>query len=62
MALCPGVNMYYLKTSRKLEAKPEFLNLIIQDCECFERLQNVCYRSTHSCTNIKILAYFGLKN
>ena len=30
----------------------EFLKLIIQDCEFFERLQNLWYRSTHSCTNI----------
>ena len=30
----------------------EFLKLIIQDCEFFERLQNLQCRSTHSCTNI----------
>ena len=30
----------------------EFLKLIIHDCELFERLQNLWYRSTHSCTNI----------
>ena len=30
----------------------EFLNLIIHNCKFFERLQNVWYRSTHSCTNI----------
>ena len=29
--------------------------LIIQDCEFFERPQNLWYRSTHSCTNIYIL-------
>ena len=30
----------------------EFLNLLIHDCEFFERLQNLWYRSTYSCTNI----------
>ena len=30
----------------------EFLNLIIHNCKFFERLQNVWYRWTHSCTNI----------
>ena len=29
----------------------EFLNLIIHDWEFFEWLQNLRYRSTHSCTN-----------
>ena len=54
--------MYYLKNEPKTRGEAGVLNLIIQDCECFERLQNLCYRSTHSCTNIKILGYFGLKN
>ena len=30
----------------------EFLNLIIHDCEFYEQLQNLRYRSTHSCTKI----------
>ena len=39
-----------------------FFNLIIHSREFFERLQNLWYRSTHSCTNIWIWRYFGLKN
>ena len=39
-----------------------FFNLIIHPREFFERLQNLWYRSTHSCTNIWIWGYFGLKN
>ena len=30
----------------------EFLHLAMRDCECFERLQNLWYRWTLSCTNI----------
>ena len=51
------------KNSR--QSRWEFLNLIIHDCEFLERLENLWYRSTHSCTNIKFLwvwGYFGLKN
>ena len=29
----------------------EFLCLIMLDCDFFDRLQNLWYRSTHSCTN-----------
>ena len=32
--------------------KVEFLNLIIHDCQLFERLKNLLYRSTHSCSKI----------
>ena len=54
-----GFNVLFKKTNRMCL---EFLKLIIHDLEFFERLQNLWYRSTHSCTNILIWGYFGLKN
>ena len=55
--------MIYVKKKKKNEKEcnirfkkstpnREFLHLIIHDCEFLERLQNLWYRSTHSCPNI----------